>query len=265
MLQFFLLIFSRCRFQYENLCLIVLWLEFISMLLIMKQVSLQNISDLIILFFGFTISMLIWFTIKPVITKAKQTEFLKETLHFYKKTQGVIECLINTVPLVSLKSLSNELIIGSEKAEDEIVLVSYPFCGSCKTTFNDLIQIQKQYPNNLKIKIRFYLNNAEHKDAINVISQILYTLINEVNEKATSKLIGFYQNQNSLLIEDTDRNFSGKSNIINNLFDSHLQWCSELNIHAAPTIFYNNRKLMEYITTSDLCLFLKSKYRNKIS
>jgi uncharacterized membrane protein len=239
-------------------CLVVMilfWLEFF----ILFQVTGFDLvmDEILIVFMGFAIPLIIWFLFRDVFIKAQHVEGLERSLLKFKYSSNIFNALLERQPLVEIEEFSQEIMLGNESASTSITIVSNPLCGPCSSAHQELGDLLKHYPDQLKVKIRFSVNPAKNGSVDNTVAkEIIRKAISGNKDGVREALHYWFDGQKKDVKKWLERIGSSENaseeEKVDEVFKKHYEWCSATEIHVTPTFFINNKKLPEEYNVTDL-------------
>jgi uncharacterized membrane protein len=235
---------------------VVLWLNFglLFSFLPFNYLHLFDYQSFTILGFSFSLPILGWFGYKPTLAQAQKLPFIEKKLsHFQRNSELFNAWLTVSSPLErEFCQLTTDIVLGNTNAPMNILLVSNPLCAPCEVAHQQLIQFQKQYPDELKITVRFLLDSQANTPKNQIIRHFL-SLANLVDY--SEALSDWY----------AQRNYTqwAKKYPVNQFIDYEglipvIDWAKQHNIAATPTIYLAGKELRNPYTVADLKYHLNS-------
>ncbi|MCP5046422.1 MAG: vitamin K epoxide reductase family protein, partial [bacterium] len=104
---------------------------------------------------GFGLSLLVWFTLRPVIIDAERKKFLETKLKRLSRSPLYIQSQLEEAPEKEMGKFPMEVGVGPGDAEFTLTLVINPFCSRCGKDVLELDRLVRTNDGHIKGIIRF--------------------------------------------------------------------------------------------------------------
>jgi len=241
--------------QWCRLCLFVQAVLFLNLCLALRfgnfAVNFSTANS--IFFIGCAIfPVLLWYSLKPVIVKAKDADkFLAAYKRLFTR-QDVFNLTLADQDEAPDGWQNLGIQKGNPDAENIILKVCSPACGHCFTShavFNEILSdndnvklvilydIKKEEGNIRRLPVRHFLALSEHR-----------------NGKQTEAMDYWYLNENRNY-DTLKQNFPADEGLLEKQdakINAMREWCLTAEIQYTPTVFINGKKLPSTFNLSDL-------------
>jgi len=214
-------------------------------------------GEVIIVFMGFAIPLIIWLLFRSSFIKAQRVEGLERSLLKFKCSSNIFNAMLEKQPPVEIGEFPHEIVLGNETASTSVTVVSNPLCGPCSFAHLELEDLLQRYPDQLKVNIRFSVNPAKNRSVDNTVSkEIIRKAVTGNKERAREVLNSWFGGQEKDVTKWMARAGNTEKvsdeTMVEDVFKKHYEWCSATGINATPTFFINNKKLPEEYNVTDL-------------
>ena len=244
------------------LCLSVLaiiWIHGASLFLYNQKIKYAtDLNSLLAVTLGFIVVFLIWFFIYPKLKTEQEHKKLQITYNRFKNKYSVFDALISRNSAIDTKlGMAPEIILGKkdEKPALEIVLITNPLCGHCKSAHQAVEPLLKSRKKTIRVVIRFNVNTRNGSDQDVLIAARLLAIYHKREEstfiEALDEIYSDASPQNWLMkwnIEEKDEYFE--------LLNNEKEWCQANNINFTPEILLNGRAFPKEYGRNDLQYFI---------
>ncbi|GHS92849.1 hypothetical protein FACS1894203_5430 [Bacteroidia bacterium] len=177
-----LLVLALCSFPYTvfslwyqtfkvkkvcPLCLVVvgvLWAEMGLLIFNWSDLIFFPISPILIflVFFGFTLPMIIWAYVKPLWKEYLRTRDFEYYYLRLRCTPNVIRAMLAKEPTLNMDFFPDEIHLGIINAPIHITVIMGLYCKPCANEWNVLIRWLTRYPGLLWLTVRFTGYNTQN-------------------------------------------------------------------------------------------------------
>ena len=180
-------------------------------------------------------------------------EFLK-----FKRNFTLFSSLLNNSDTIDTTlSDSQEIVLGNDSSPLELTIVTSPFCGHCRPVHQLIENILQQFPNEVKIKVRFNVRYTEKEDDLIQITSRLLELYHESGpEKCLDAMHDIYGPLRAKQWLEKWNSSHDKSKYIK-FVDAHRDWCLSNQINFTPAILINGRTYPTLYDRQDLIFFIE--------
>lgn len=204
----------------------------------------------LLLFITFTSPILFWFSLKPVIQKAFQTDSLKNKLKAFQNDPIIFRHLLLQQPrMFDLHSNMNIIEIGNSNVSNIITIVSDPYCFVCAEKHVLMHDLIKSNSSKLKYQIIFVASNAPDDIRATFVKH-LFSLEKSERILALDSWFSMEEKKFDRWIERFPiKKICEKAVETINTYEN---WNFKSGIKATPTVFVNGYKLPEVYHVEDL-------------
>lgn len=208
-----------------------------------------SFSDILFLFITLTSPILIWFSFKPIIQKAFQTDSLKNKLKAFQNDPIIFRHLLLRQPrMFDLYSNMNIIEMGNSSAPNILTVVSDPYCSVCSEKHTLIKDLIKSNSNNLKCQIIFVATNIPD-DIRGKFVRHLYSLEESERILALNDWFDMEEKEFARWAKRFPVHKICKKAV--ETVTSYVIWNFKSGIKATPTFFINGYKLPEVYQIED--------------
>lgn len=227
------------------LCLVIqvlIWIGFLAFFFL-GYVSLFSISleDLAIIALSYLIPISFLFNMKPSILELNSTESELQLSRIFLDEPGFFTRLVEHSNQIPVIPNAGDVNIGNEDADNHILLMISPNCPYCAQVFQELVGLIHTFPNQIKLTIRFFVNNL-NKTNLNWLNKIY--LLNDKDEKLQilAFLEDWYANLSSSLIDQEEVMISPTNeDLIKQYLEIQSQWMDQHHFEGTPIVLINGK------------------------
>jgi uncharacterized membrane protein len=243
-----------------TLCLIVqtvLAIEFVWSIITYWQfpISLHHISlqPFSIFLFCAISPIIVWYFLKPLLKKAKDTDFFIPAYKRLRYNPDLFKSLLLQQTKVADDWQELGISLGNPNAENTIIKVCNPYCGPCSKMHPELEEIIK-HNNNVKLKIIFTAKNSESDRSAAVVRHLMAIYTNGDEAKTIRALDQWYQpkQKNYEIFKEQFPVHPINLELMKDQIDAMGKWCTEAEIAYTPTLFVNGYRLPDNYTVDEL-------------
>jgi Thioredoxin len=209
---------------------------------------------------AYLLPMIIWFGLKPILTKSLNYKDLDFRLTRFKSQPNIFSHLFQQEPM--MPPLLNEMAwleIGEPFAQNTITLVSDPYCEACAKVHQQMEDMIKQNPN-LKCQIILTATNQPNDKRGEFVRYLHSINSNEQNE-ALSEWFKLENKANNLSQWQKKYKPQNEPSDIQQKIEYTAYWLHQAQINSTPTIYFNQHRLPDMYQVADLQYL--SKYLNQ--
>ena len=205
-----------------------------------------------------------WTLFKPLFRQVQEGKRLKIDYYRFKKDYRIFSGLLSEKPQISteLKGLS-EMVYGNSISGLEIVIVTNPFCGYCKSVHTMVEKILEKYEDKLKVVIRFNINTSyPDSEVVSITTNLMNIHLTQGPEESLEAMQEAFH---KLSAQDWITKWTDKDFFPGHLLDDvQLQkdWCTENKINFTPAVLINGRFMPKEYEREDLLFFIDDLYED---
>lgn len=173
--------------------------------------------------------------------------------------------LQKTAPIQTQIEQPLEIVFGNRKAPLSITLVTNPSCGHCKATHLLMEDILSQYPEMVRITIRFNINTDNEQGAlVKVTSRLLELYEEQGKEICLMAMSEIYGNSSP---EEWLEKWSDcmEHQPYMEVLKAGKEWCVEHKINFTPAILINGLSFPRSYERADLIYFIEDLHEATLS
>lgn len=197
------------------------------------------------------------FLFKPFYTEVNQLKNQNKTLNRFKYNIKNFNQILKSEPKKEISNHISPVVLGNMEADNELVVVTNPYCGPCKTAHN-YIDYYLERPNmfeNIKFTILFVVGSDKSSKKYKVAQKTIQAFL-ENSEKGNRVINQWYQDKD---FEEWMKNFEFDEKYIDladDFLEKHQGWAIQNQVNFTPTVFFNGYELPQEFTIQDLKFFL---------
>ena len=236
------------------LCLsvqVLLWIEFSMFYFLTNYISfltVPNLREILVLLISFSLPVLIWFSLKPTIQLASQTDILEKRLKKIQDDKVIFQhILTKQQPMLVIIPNMDTIILGNPDAENVITFVTNPYCNACAKKHYLIQEIIEQNIETVKCQLVFAV---EKNDEGSKFVQHLFSL----HQAKQIEALDFWFNMPEKDFKKWSTHFSIAKideRSLQNL-KLHQLWSYKSMIQTTPTIFINGFQLPDVYQIEDI-------------
>lgn len=208
----------------------------------------------IIILFTFTA----WYYIKPLLFELHELRKTNISNTKFKRNITLFETMLQQSPQINTQLPDQkEIIFGNPKASLEIVLITNPFCGHCKSVHTQIHDILKQYGAHVKIIIRFNINTTSpDQNPIKVTTRLLELYKEEGTISCLEAMTDIYENGKAAQWLKKWGECSNEK-AYRAVLEAAYSWCTKHNINFTPHLLLNGKAYPKQYQRTDLLFFIE--------
>lgn len=224
----------------------------------MRNFTVNAIIKDTLVFLGIVLLFIVvWMLLKPIVVGYFEMKNENREQKRFKRNATTFKALLNNTMKIN-HALWEEfptIEIGSNEAQNELLLFLSPSCGHCHTAFKDAIALVNKFPENIKLQIGFNVNlENENNPYSTIVSTIveqnrLYGNAEELLTKWHIEKMEIEAFNLAYQIPITDE---AKS-----IIRSQFNWCNINGFNYAPVKIFNKKLMPTEYTINDLHFFIK--------
>jgi len=248
----------------KNWCLLclgiaaVLVLQASILFFITFDFSALSIESTLFIGFSFIAMASLWSFVSPKLKQEQNFKKLKIESSKFRRNFDLFNTLLQQSETIdtTLKN-TQEIVFGNQDAALNIVVITNPFCGHCKSVHNLVESILKTHHKELSITVRFNINTSKlENNGVLVSSRLLELFHTEGELKCLEAMHDIYNNSDaeSWL---TKWGKSANATTYKDILETEANWCLDNNINFTPEILINGKSYPKAYERSDLSYFIE--------
>lgn len=210
-------------------------------------------KEVIVFGFIFLSLMSIWSALKKLLNKQKELKEFQLNAIRFERNYALFKNSLIAKEKVQLPQGS--IILGNDKSDTKITIISNPFCGHCKEAHEVLETILEKHHNDIQIQVILNVNLASENDEGKKLFRSLMRIYEVVGEIAFVKALkNWFDKKN--LSEWYDLNSASNTIEFDAIFNAHNKWCGENNYNFTPAIFINGYEYPQFFDRKKLLFYI---------
>jgi uncharacterized membrane protein len=212
-------------------------------------------SNLILFITCAVFPILLWYTLKPIIIKAKDADkFLAAYKRLYSRQDVFNLTLADQEEALNGWQNLGGIEKGNPNAKNIILKVCSPSCGHCNKAhgiFNELLQAN----DNLKVITIYGISNDERDDDLRLPVKHFLALAEQENKKSVEEAMDYWYLNNNREYYSLKEKFPVSDELLEKQrvkIKAMRVWYDAAEIEYTPTVFVNGKKLPSTFNLSDL-------------
>jgi uncharacterized membrane protein len=193
-----------------------------------------------------------WFTIKPLLLKAKDEKNFRNAHKRLLYDPEIFNGLLQQQAIAPEGWQELGITIGNPDAANTIIKVCNPYCGPCAKAHPVMEEII-HHNKDVKVKIIFTATNAQDDMKAKPVKHLL-AIAAEGNDQLTQQALDDWymakKKDYQSFAEKYPKNGELKEQEIK--VDAMHEWCKKADISGTPTIFINGKRLPETYSIEEL-------------
>jgi uncharacterized membrane protein len=251
-------------FILKNWCLLcvtvvgILWLQLGLILLTNEILFSFEIIEILIFLSTFSFVVLSWSFLKPMISNLNSLR--KENIKSSKFTKNfeIFNSFLNKSAAINTKIENTpEIIFGNLESNTEILIITNPFCGHCKSVHEVVDEILIKYKSEIKIIVRFNIStDSDDSDGVKVTTRLLEIYRSGKTEECLLAMNDIYGRMKTNLWLDKWGVCNEKEKLLI-ILKEEKKWCIENGINFTPEILINGKAYPKQYKKSELVFFIE--------
>lgn len=204
----------------------------------------------------FTLPVLLWLIIKPLLQKSKEADRWRSELRRFKNSSAIFNALLTkqkAMPTVG--SDITPIVLGNPSAKHTITMVTNPYCGPCGKGHDELEELLA-LSSNVKATI-FFTTCHDIDDSVSKLARHILALQNDGGDVARA-LRDWYK-QPIRNYEKWAVNYPvSNPEIYQRDADEHCRWTQLANIPGTPTFYVDGLYWGRWYKLNEIALLLES-------
>ncbi|MGN6639150.1 MAG: vitamin K epoxide reductase family protein [Mucilaginibacter sp.] len=231
---------------------LLLWIEFLALKVFILPLSFRLTSnEWAILIVTFLLPILLWAMVKPVIIKARMIKPLKNQLRRFKYNTELFNSLLISQPKFTLPSENWSITLGNTEADNNITVVTNPYCTPCANMHKMLDQLLEERDD---IQARIVFATEDNLSDIKIpISRHFMALNANYSKNIVREALSSWYGQHEKNYEAWSKTYpvDAPEKEFHKL-DEQRAWCEMAGITGTPTLFLNGHRLPDLYELPDL-------------
>ncbi len=216
-------------------------------------------GELISVFIGYSLPLVIWFVIRPSIIQAQSVPSLQQSIYKFTKSQNVFDALSQQRQVIS-DGLGHAVILGNPEAKHTITLVTSPTCGPCIKAHHQIEPLLHHFEENLKIAVHFAVNPNDNGSIPNTVARNLISLALNGDDRKMKEAMGKWYNPKRPELKTWLSSLPAQLHPgTEEHFAKHYEWCEKHNITAVPAIYFDGKQIPNEYSFEDFENILRLK------
>lgn len=209
------------------------------------------IKGIMYLLLAFTLPILSWVILKPILLKAALTKPLKNQLRKFKYNSDLFNQILQNQPRYAIPDDLMPIALGNTDAKITITMVSNPFCEPCAKAHQVLDEWIKTR-DDIQLKVVFSTANHDN-DQKTKVARHLRALSLIKDNKLIEEALNDWYNQSEKKYENWALSYPVNwSEGLSIVTEKQKKWCELTEITFTPTIFINGYKLPQPYRLEDI-------------
>ena len=235
------------------LCLgvqVIFWIEFIICWHWTQDSFIPKGSAVGLCAICFTIPIAFWMSFKPLLNVDQRLSVLVKEAARFRENKDLFQTLLESEPVHEMRHELNEIILGQPNAPVTLTMVSGPLCSPCERAHQAALKLLADYPDELRVIIRFVVNDYNEQDLSNKMARHMLALAEMKPDQLAKAIDYWYQIRN---VDQLKSRFPvQQDNTIAARLERQISWKNEVGINVTPTFFVNCQRLPKYFKVEDL-------------
>jgi len=208
--------------------------------------TLINLNTCFVVSFCFITTICLWSVLKSLLLQTQDAKYKYDFLRL-KKNPHIFNARFNEFNPIEMDFSASDIIIGRTNAKITITSVINTRCGPCALAHRKLKQILTEFPEQVKIVIRFTTGKQNDEETLHLIE--LYR--NKDQKVFSNALDDWFENRDySLLAKKYPVNKITASSC--DLLIKQLEWNNKSRFTTTPTIILENKKIEHEYDIDDI-------------
>lgn len=246
--------------------ILLLWVELLVGSYVGHNFSSIELSDILYSVNIYLITIVLWFLFKSFISKAFSSDSYKSVVSRIKKDVEIFNSTLNARLPVPELSVRNEITLGDINTQFTLIAIISPNCHSCNHLYTELKAYSLQFPDRLKIVLRFKGIDTEKSEMNKVIDWII--TLHFLGE--SSMPLEIYESWNEMKLNGVrkweEKNHLKDRSILPEAVQTRLtytNWINSLDIPGVPAMIFNGKILPVYYNFNDIKYLIRRLYEKR--
>ena len=218
-----------------------------------------NLQSILITLFSFSITSAFYLIESKIFKENKSLLLSKLEYQKFKRNFELFKAQYDKGKTIDTQiTQKEEIILGNVKSPLNIIVITNPLCGHCRSVHNIVEHILKTYSKSLKLTIRFNINS---KNSGSIATKIACRLLEIFNEKDSKTcLLAMHEIYSGIPSEQWFKKWgycSKPENYMSILSDEY-NWCAKNAINFTPEILINGKPYPKMFDRNDLIYFIEN-------
>jgi uncharacterized membrane protein len=236
----------------------VLWLQ-ASLVFFRNNLIFEfSLEPFVITTFSFLVLFYTWSLLKPKLKDFQEYKKAKLDYFKFKRNYSLFSLLLKSSRKINtvLKDVP-EIVFGNKNSNLEIVIITNPFCGHCKSVHKLVGNILQKHKNEVKIIIRFNVSTKNKESDVVKITTRLLELYNIKETNICLTAMGqIYEGESVVNWLKEWGECSEKERYVP-VLEKENAWCKENVINFTPEILINGQSFPKEYNRLDLVYFIE--------
>jgi len=204
----------------------------------------------------FTLLLFGWFSLKEILYKSKEINSLEIENLTFRRNHNLFLPYYNSLEKIDTSGIKSIIVTeASVNSKVEILTIINPLCETCKSHYQVLKSISKEYPN-IKLSFIFLTPFFDKNNLTTIISKKLLQLFSEQGFNAFMLAIDdWFQNPDISLW--TNKWGKCSNEIYNDHLSQYFNWSKDIGIQSTPITLINRRKFPVSYDIKDIKNFIQ--------
>jgi uncharacterized membrane protein/thiol-disulfide isomerase/thioredoxin len=243
--------------QWCRLCLIIQFVLFIGFLWILAFGSFKfqfSLNNILILIFSAFFPMLIWYTIKPLLIKATDSEKYFSSYRRLFTNPEVFKVIISEQPDAPEGWEFLGIQKGNINAGNIIIKICSPTCKPCAqahSVFNEILK----FNDNVKVITIYEVDSEDENDFRRIFVSHMLALAELNNGNDLEKAMDYWYLNESRTFETLVEKYPVSKDMLKSQkskIEAMRIWCKNAEVQYTPTVYLNGKKLSKEIHVEEL-------------
>jgi uncharacterized membrane protein len=220
-------------------------------------------EDILVMAFSFLSIIFSWNFLKPTLKEYQENKKAKIDYFKFKRNYTLFSSLLKSSSRIyTLLNNVPEIVFGNKQSKLEIVIITNPFCGHCKSVHKMVENILQKYTNEVKIIIRFNINTKnKESDVVKITSRLLEIYNTEETNICLTAMGQIYEGASVVNWLKKWGECYEKEKYVNYL-EQESVWCKENAINFTPEILINRQSFPKEYDRTDLVYFIEDLHES---
>jgi len=214
--------------------------------------SFVHFPDLLFLFFlCFSIPVVTWGLLKPVLFRASLTGLLQQQLKAFKYNNTLFTAALDSQVYHDINDVLMPVVLGNPFAETTITIISNPFCPACKRAHHFVVEWLLRR-DDLKVKLLFVDDNNKDGVFMEITCHMIALSLLEDKNKVIQALNNWFNDDKKEYKSWAEKYPVKITREIKRAYVNQKKWCQATGVNFTPAILVNGHMLPEPYELEDL-------------